>query len=138
MSAKKASADLEALRDAALSDLMSATDADLRQEATEDGEDIDSVAERISTSVQETIAWALRQRLVRAKERMNASNSVCSVPQRLPSVEIIKDALMCRFRDDPNLSLAFRDGKTPTDADWISLYEDLIAMGAFRPDKDGV
>jgi hypothetical protein len=40
------------------------------------------------------------------------------------------------FEAQPDLAMAFRDGKRQSDADWHTLYEDLIELGAIEPDGD--
>lgn len=53
-------AEMAALRDAALEDLMATSDAQLRQEAMEDGEDIDAIATCVKAKMRETAANARR------------------------------------------------------------------------------
>ena len=49
-------------------------------------------------------------------------------------MEQIKQIVENLFQTDPSLGLAFRSGKKQTDADWQSLYDDLVIMGAIKPE----
>lgn len=127
-------AEMAALRDAALEDLMATTDAQLRQEAMEDGEDIDAIATCVKATMRETAASTLRQRLSQAKAQSNSKLMVQKAPTTLPSLERIKQIVQNLFQTDPSLGLAFRSGKKQTDADWQSLYDDFVLMGAIKPE----
>lgn len=54
-----------------------------------------------------------------------------------PAIYRIKTLVQELFANDRSLGLAFREGKRQSDADWQSLYDDLVAMGAIKAD-DGV
>ncbi len=129
--------EMATLRDAALEDLMATSDAQLRQEAMEDGEDIDAIATCIKATLRETAASTLRRRLSQAKAISNSKLMVQKAPSALPSLEHIKQIVQNLFQTDPSLGLAFRSGKKQTDADWLSLYDDLVVMGAIRPEDHG-
>ncbi len=87
MSTLKVHAELAALRDAALEDLIATSDAELRQEAVEDGEDLDAVALQIKTAMRETAAATLRQHLAQAKERLPQKMDAQVTPSVRPSLE---------------------------------------------------
>jgi hypothetical protein len=127
-------AEMAALRDAALEDLMATSDAQLRQEAIEDGEDIDAIATCVKAVMRETAASTLRQRLSQAKAQSNSKMMVQKAPSTLPTLEQIKQIVQNLFQTDPSLGLAFRSGKKQADADWLSLYDDLVVMGAIKPE----
>lgn len=127
-------AEMAALRDAALEDLMATCDAQLRQEAMEDGKDFDAIATCVKAAMRETAASTLRQRLSQAKAQSNSKLMVQKAPSTLPSLEQIKQIVQNLFQIDPSLGLAFRSGKKQTDADWLSLYDDLVVMGAIKPE----
>lgn len=137
MSTLKVQAELAALRDAALEDLMATSDAELRQEAVEDGEDLDGVALQIKETMRETAASTLRQHLAQAKGRLPQKISTRVTPLARPSLEQIKQIVQGVFKTDASLGLAFRNGTKQTDEDWLSLYDDLIAIGAIKPDTHG-
>lgn len=129
--------EMAALRDAALEDLMATSDSQLRQEAMEDGEDIDAIANCVKAAMRETAASTLRQRLSQAKAQPNSKLMVQKAPSMLPPLEQIKHIVQNLFHADPSLGLAFRSGKKQTDADWLSLYDDLVVMGAIKPEDHG-
>ncbi len=127
-------AEMAALRDAALEDLMATSDAQLRQEAMADGEDIDAIATCVKAAMRETAASTLRQRLSQAKAQSNSRMMVQKESSTLPTLEQIKQIVENLFQTDPSLGLAFWSGKKQTDADWQSLYDDLVIMGAIKPE----
>lgn len=137
MNSLKKIAEMTALRDIAVEDLLATSDEDLRQEALEDGVDMDALAVRMDFVMQEAAATARRQRLALAKERMKPNLVSRVAPITRPSLDQIKQIIQGVFRADPSLGLAFREGKKQTDADWLSLYDDLVAMGAVKPDGHG-
>jgi hypothetical protein len=129
-------AEMAALRDAALEDLMETSDVQLRQEAIEDGEDIDAIATGVKAVMRETAASTLRQRLSQAKAQSNSKMMEQKAPSTLPTLEQIKQIVQNLFQTDPSLGLAFRSGKKQADADWLSLYDDLVVMGAIKPEDN--
>lgn len=137
MKEARATAELALLRAAALEDLMTTTDVQLRQEARDDGEDLDAVAMQVKATMREAAATALRQRLVQAKQRTRSVAGAQVSPWVRPPVEAIKQLVQALFQTDRSLGLAFRDGKKQTDADWQTLYDDLVAIGAIKPDDHG-
>lgn len=137
MKETKAAAELASLRAAALEDLMTASDAQLRQEAADDGDDLDAVAMQVKTTMREAAAITLRQRLVQAKQRTRPVAGAQVGPWARPPVEAIKQLIQGLFQTDRSLGLAFRDGKKQTDADWQTLYDDLVAIGAIKPEDHG-
>ena len=134
MNSSKTRSELAALREAALDDLMATTDEQLLQEAIDEGKDLDAVAALVGTVMQESAAAALRHRMVLAKERMQSRPSTRSPLAARPPMEKIKQIVQDIFQVDRDLGLAFRGGKKQTDDDWLSLYDDLVAMGAIKPD----
>ena len=48
----------------------------------------------------------------------------------------MKELIQGAFEQDKNLGLAFREGKKQTEADWATLYDDLVAIGAIQPKQD--
>lgn len=132
MTSTKIIAEITALQDAALEDLMAATDEQLRKEAIEDGEDLIAIAAQVKTSMNEASAEALRQRLTDAKKRMKAKPPTLTQSVVRPPLDQIKQIIQGLFQKDQNLGLAFRDGKRQTDADWLSLYDDLVDLGAIK------
>lgn len=136
MSNLKTKAEIGALRDAALEDLMSATDAELQQETIDSGEDMDAIAMEVKAGMREAASEALRQRMRDAKTRFKPADAARPSPRSRPPLEQIKQIIQSLFVTDQGIGLAFRDGKKQTESDWQSLYDDLVAMGAIKRDDN--
>lgn len=136
MNSSKTRTELAALRNAALDDLMVTTDEQLRQEAIDEGKDLDAVAALVGAAMQEAASATLRHRLALAKERMQKKPGTRGTTVARPPMERIKQIVRDIFQADRGLGLAFREGKKQTDDDWLSLYDDLVAMGAIKPGDD--
>ncbi|MFJ7565545.1 hypothetical protein ACIQW9_01110 [Herminiimonas sp. NPDC097707] len=134
MSAKNK--EIQALRDAALEDLLVISDEELRLEAKDAGEDLDKLANEMKAAMREAAAGALRQRMQQAKVRTLPTAKPVNSLRKDINIEFIKAAIQSLFAQDPRIGLAFRDGKKQTDSDWLSLYDDLIALGAIKPSDD--
>lgn len=127
--------ELAALRAATLEDLLATPDAALRREAEQDGLDVSSIAAGIKTAMREAAANALRQRMISARQRLDTATAQ-QTPLRArarPAIERLKQLVRDTFANDPSLGLAFRDGKRQSDADWESLYDDLVSLGKLKP-----
>lgn len=124
-----------ALRHLAMEDLMAQSDAQLRQEAAEDGEDVDALAAAMRTALRAAASNVLRQRLADAKQRM-MSTAHPGKATRYPTLEALKRRIQSAFESQPELGLAFREGKKQSEADWQSLYDDLVELGAIVPEED--
>ena len=129
--------ELAAVRDAALEDLAATSDADLRSEALGDGIDIKSRAAHLRASLRESAAAALRVRMFESKARRREAAPI-SLPAFLrPPVDRIKELIRELTQRDPQVGFAFRDGKSQTDEDWRTAYDDLMSMGLIKPNDDG-
>ncbi len=126
-------AELAALRVVALEDILNTSDADLRKEAVEDGEDVAAIAVDLKSGMRDAAAAALRQRLSQAKARVTAAPMLQLGRPARPPMERLKQLIQEAFASDHSLGLAFRDGKKQSDADWESLYDDLVALGKIKP-----
>lgn len=131
----KAMIEMAALRDALLDDLMQATSDEIEREVVTDGEDLAVEALKIKTTMREAAARTLRDRT--ALPRVGQAHAVVpsTMPTR-PTLEKMKQLVQELFRTDPKAGLAFREGQKQTDADWQSLYDDLVRMGAIGPRED--
>ncbi len=134
MSSAKSATDMTAVCNAALEDLQNVSAEQLRQEALERGEDIESLAEQVRAELRGAAAQALRGRLRAAKERFRCSPASIAQATQRPSLLAIKQIVQRAFESDPALGLAFRDGSQQSDADWQSLYDDLVRLGVITPD----
>lgn len=133
MSNTKARAELHALRAAALDDLLQMTDDELIAEAQESPQDVEQLASHTKALLREAAASTLRLRL-KASAAVDAPRGR-TVTSR-PPLDQIKSMVRQLFEGNAKLGLAYRDGKKQTDADWLSLYDDLVAMGAIKPHDD--
>jgi hypothetical protein len=138
MTKPKARTEIAALRQIALDDLAETTDAQLRQEAIEEGEDLGAVAAQVRSVMMNAAANVSRKRLAQARERMLQNHTPPLPCAKRPLVERIKEIIQGLPVGDRRIAMAFRDGKTQTDADWESLYDDLVEMGVIdldHPDR---
>jgi len=126
-------AELAALRVIVLEDILNTSDAELRKEAVEDGEDVAAIAADLKSAMRDAAAGALRQRLSQAKARMTVQPAQKPGQPARPPLERLKRLIQEAFASDRSLGLAFRDGKRQSDADWESLYDDLVALGKIDP-----
>lgn len=135
MNQSKARKEIAALRDAALEDLAMTTDSQLRKEALESGENMGAIAAHVRSVMRDAAASVHRRRLTHARERMGAQVRSQIAQVTRPALDRIKQIVQGVFAEDPALGVAYRDGKTQSDADWLSLYDDLVALGAIKPDS---
>lgn len=135
MKLPKSHAENMALRQLAMEDLMAQSDAQLRQEAAEDGEDIDALVTSMRAALHVAAAHVLRQRLTDARQRMTSSIRPIKA-NKYPALETLKHRIKSAFELQPELGLAFREGKKQSEADWQTLYDDLIELGAIERDED--
>lgn len=136
MKLSKSHQEMLTVRQLAVEDLMAQSDSQLRREAAEDGEDVDALAAALRTAFREAAASVLRQRLVAAKQRMVSVAADPIKPAAYPALETLIRRIQNAFEMQPELGLAFREGKKQSESDWQSLYDDLIELGAITPDED--
>jgi len=135
MSPSKQRAELLALRDAALDDLMATSGAELLSEALADGEDVEVLARTLKIGMRNAAAEALREQAAISKQRM--ANMVAPRPRTLrPGIDALKRIVEQAFQRDQSLGLAFRSGKRQSDDDWSTLYDDLVSLGKIDPNAD--
>lgn len=130
MTNPKTSSELTVITRAAIEDLMATSDDDLAAEAREEGIDLSSMSLLMKSSMRETAASAMRARMREARSKSLAGSGHAL----RPSIESIKQMVQGLFASNPSLRLAFREGKRQSDADWTSLYDDLVALGAIKPE----
>lgn len=135
MSPSKQHADIKALREAALEDLMETTGADLIKESLADGEDVDSLSRDIKIGMRNAAAEALREQAAQSKQHF-ARKATQKVGLLRPGIDAIKRMVDQAFQRDESLGLAFRSGKRQSDEDWRTLYDDLIVLGKIDPNTD--
>lgn len=133
MTQARAERELAALRNAALEELLQISDAELLEDAAAEGLNVSEIAQGIRSCMRSASAGFMRQHLLSAKLVVEKRTPRVALPQ-LP-IARLKELVQRAFQSDPQLGLAFRSGKTQTDEDWVSLYEDLVALGAIRTDE---
>lgn len=129
MSKTEHSISLLRLKTLASEDLQHTTHEELRKEFTESGLDPAKVAEDIRHSMREAAAAFLRQNAQPAKR--SESRALPAWPR--PSLTRIKELIAEVLAREPELRVAFRDGKTQTEADLTTMYDDLVSLGAIKP-----
>ena len=132
MTQSKARKEIAALREAAIEDLAKTTDSELRMETLECGEDVGRIAAHVRTVMRNAAASVNRQRLVVAREQMEARSHRRPNPLLRPAIDRIKEIVQAAFAADPALGVAYREGKVTSTEDWYSLYDDLIKIGAIQ------
>lgn len=125
---------LDAIQELAGKDLDEATDAQIRAEFIEDGQDPEQVALRVTQSLDAVVAEFLRGRAAASKALMKTAAR--PLPAKRPALERIKELIQGAFNSDPKLAAAFRDGTKQSENDLLSLYDDLVSMGKLSP-EDG-
>jgi len=124
---------LKRLRDQAVQDALEISAAEMAEEDAEDGVDGSKAAEALRASMREVAARFQRNA---APKRSPNYIPVSERTRAKPAIDRLKAVVQAVFSREPELGLAFRDGKKQTDGDWESLYDDLVDMGAIDPDRD--
>ena len=137
MKGRSAKEKLGALQESALEELFALPDEALLQEVLEDGADPKAQADALRASVMKTLAKARRERLDKARSRLQGVQAAKKPAAMIrPSIERMKQLIQDLFARDASLGLAYREGKQQSEADWQSLWDDLVDMGAIREDDD--
>jgi hypothetical protein len=136
MSPNKTIEEIIALRDAAIEDLLSLSDEELRIEAKQDGQDLEAIALETKRLMREGAAAALRLRMSTSRVKPALAAAPRRTPMIRPSVERMKQLVERVFANNPSAGLAFRQGKKQSDSDWQTLYDDYVSMGAIEPEDD--
>ena len=136
MSQNKTIEEIIALRDAAIDDLLSLSDEELRIEAKQDGQDIEAIALNTKRLMREGAASALRLRMSTSRVKPSPAAAPWRTPIIRPNIERMKQLVERVFASNPSAGLAFRQGKKQSDSDWQTLYDDYVSMGAIEPEDD--
>lgn len=116
-------------------DVDALTDEQIMAEAREDGVDTAKLARDFRSSAMTLIAEAKRQKLAQARQRLADSQKNRQDRSALrPSLEVIKKRIQDVLAINPSLAVAFRDGRSISDGDWLSLWDDFIETGAIKDD----
>jgi hypothetical protein len=136
MSITQKKTEMTLLLDAAFEDLDAASDEQLLRELQEDGLDPQVVAQEMKVAMHEAVAAALRQRMVLARSAARVSAEKEGAAKSRPALDALKKIVQSVLGSNPEVGLAFREAKRQTDADYITLYDDLVATGAIKRDDD--
>ncbi|MEW7850522.1 hypothetical protein AB2N08_17670 [Massilia aurea] len=118
-------------------DLDALTDEQIMAEAREDGIDTAKLARDFRSSAMTLVASAKRQRLTQARQRLaDSQNNRRDRSALRPSLEVIKKRIQDILAINPGLAVAFRDGRSISDSDWLSLWDDFIETGAIKDDDE--
>jgi hypothetical protein len=120
---------IKALERALTEDLHATSDADLSKDFAEDGLDISEIANSMRTSALDLVMQERRKKLALAKAGIQSQALVKTDVHTRPNIELIKRLLSDLFVAKPAPAIAFRKGKSQSDTDWISLWDDLIEIG---------
>lgn len=134
MSDKKQSTILASLHAELIADIESDSDEGLLREAKESGEDVQKVADAMRSCAREAAAAVLRVALSKAKAAPETRR--ITLPRIRPALEQLKSIVTDALRRQPDAALAFRDGKSLSDTDWQTLYDDLVLLGVITPSAD--
>lgn len=118
-------------------DLLAITDEDLLKEAIEDGIDPSAKASELRASALAKINLAKREKLAVARRGYEASMKASPTARARPTLDEMKhqiQALIQRAASN-GLSLAFRKGQAMSDADWESLWDDMVESGLIGEEK---
>lgn len=126
-----AGAQMAALERLISEDLLAMSDEDLLKEAIEDGIDPATKASELRSSALAKINQAKREKLAAARRGYDASLRESPVAKTRPALEEIKRQIQALIHGGASngLSLAFRKGETMSDADWESLWDDMVESG---------
>jgi len=113
------------------------SDADLLQEATDDGLNPKDIALNMRASALSLVAEAKRKRILQVREKLKESDKFSRSELPRPSMDAIKSKLQELFSRRPELAVAFRQGTKQSDSDWQSLWDDLIEIGEIRKEDLG-
>lgn len=128
-----------ALRSALIGDAESMTDEEIREEILGLDQDPDVVANELRAMTLSLVAEARKNRLAQATQRFKQQLSQeQSILKR--SVDAVRSRLEMLAADPESMAgkkiaLAFRNGTKQSDSDVLSLWQDLIDLGAVKDDE---
>lgn len=138
MNTTPSKSEFDLLREAAFDDLEGTSDAELVLELQEENVDGETLAREMKHAMHESVAAALRTRMAVARSAAQAKSEKGSAARIRPALEALKKIVQDTLRANPGVGLAFRNGTRQTDADYITLYDDLIDTGAIERGDNGV
>jgi|SRR5581483_11298363 len=130
---------LDRLADALIDDILNASDEEILEEFREDGGDPEQHAAEMLALFEKSVMTANKRRLTEAAAAAAADRAAAASRPPAPPIDIDEARRRLRaVRDNPNapekLTLAARNEGELSDADIISLMEDIFELGATSPD----
>ena len=122
-------AKIKAIEQALIEDVYEVSDPELEKEFTQDGIDIKEIANSMRGGALDLIIKERRKSLAKARAGMLVHSVSKSDRRQRPNLETIKRGLAELFQAKPSLAVAFRQGKSQSEADWYSLWDDLVELG---------
>lgn len=114
-------------------DVLALSDEELEKELRGQGEDPAKVAAQMRDQALQQVSAFRRKRLQAAREAMGAQTDRARVTR--PTSEVARQRIRALFAARPELSMAFRKGQNQSDADWVSLWDDLVELGIIHDDE---
>lgn len=127
------------LRSALIGDAESMTDAEIREEILELGQDPAVVANGLRAMTLALVTEARKARLIQAAQRLRQQpiqkesfieRSVDAIRRKLAALAANPESMAGR-----KMALAFRNGEKQSDSDVLSLWQDLVDLGAVKDDE---
>lgn len=129
-------AKVKAIEQALTEDLHVTSETELAREFAEDGLDISEITNSMRNSAMDLVMQERRKKLIRARAGIQTQTLVGTDGHARPSIDTIKRLLSDLFVAKPALAIAFRQGKSQSETDWISLWDDLVEIGEIPRNDD--
>jgi hypothetical protein len=129
---------LDRLGDFLVEDILDTSDEDILAEARIDGIDPEVEAARLRALFERTVLAANKHRLLAAKAAAQAEKSASQRKSTLFDIREARRRLQSIFEQkgaSPALTLAARKESELSDADVLSMVQDLEELGLLPPDK---
>lgn len=127
------------LRNALIGDAESMTDSEIRDEISGLGQDPEKVASDLRAMAMALVTETRKARLNQAAQRLRqqpeptdsfVGRSVEAIRRRLAALAANPESMAGK-----KVALAFRNGERQSDSDVLSLWQDLVDLGAVRDDE---
>jgi len=118
-----------------ISDIDKTSDEKLIADAIEDGLDSEAISQEFRLAAMNLLAQSRRKLFAETKIKLEKSKvTVDKTPVTRPSIEQMKVRIQALFANKPDLAIAFRNGASQSESDWVTLWEDLVEMGIIKRD----
>mgnify|MGYP000087075351 CR=1 FL=1 len=119
-----------------INDIDKESDEKLVADAIEDGLDSEAIAQEFRLAAMNLLAQSRRKLFEETKIKLEKSKVTVAdkTPVIRPSIEQMKVRIQALFATKPDLAIAFRNGASQSESDWVTLWEDLVDMGIIKRD----